>query len=136
MERKGLEVNFTRYLKAFENDFIVDAIERKVIGKNTLHKVPLRKGKLHPTPFGHFLDTEFDYSVIYAINYFGYFKLSTGLKSVARATEEMFPNLKTILAPVIYFDSIRKEHLKIVAPLLADDFHKFKSFLIKKRRAK
>jgi len=96
--------------------------------------VPLRKRKLHDTDFAEFIGPEFKYDMVLVFNFYGLFKLSNGAKAVVENSKGAFPNIRTMKARVIHFNSIKIEHIKELAPELLSDFPDFKKFLVDLRK--
>ena len=121
---------WTKYLVALETSVMVRGNEEGVFKKKAEEIVPLRKTKLHFTPFANFIGSEFEFGSVLAFNYYGLFKISTGTSKVVAECRVAFPNVRTIKAKVIHFNSIKMEHIKELAPDLLPDFPDFKRFLV------
>lgn len=121
---------WTDYLIQLESLVMVKGFEKGIFKKKAEEIVPLRKTKLHFTKFATFTGSEFEYDKVLAFNYYGLFKISTGISKVVEEGRAAFPNVRTIKAKVIHFNSIKIEHIKELAPELLNDFPDFKRFLV------
>ena len=121
---------WTKYLVELEQLVMVQGMESGAFKKKAEEIVPLRKTKLHFTPFANFVGSQFKYDKVLAFNYYGLFKISTQTASVVEDCRVAFPNVRTIKAKVIHFNSIKMEHIKLLAPDLLPDFPDFKRFLV------
>jgi hypothetical protein len=120
---------FKSYLKALEEKVIIPGITSGDLCKK--RKVPTRKGKLHKSDFGKFVGEVFDCKDASAIDYYGYFKKSSGFKPLIDSYQEI--EVKSIMIKVCHFASIKIEYVSSVAPELMEDFFGFKTYLLQLR---
>lgn len=118
--------DWEEYLVKFEKDIFLDLYQNQdpiVITE----PVPLRKGKLSKSPLADFVGNYFESHLILSFNYYGLFKLSTGIQKLQgqKAT--------TVMAKSIHFSSIKIEHLQRYNKNLILDFVNFKKFLVSLR---
>jgi hypothetical protein len=114
-------VAFAKYIKRFENEVVVTGIERRLLGK--LGRVSSRRSRLAETAFAALLGDEVDSDVVFAIDYYGFFKKSRGLNS----------NINEGLVTVVHFNAIRLETIVHLAPDIAPGFGSFKKCLLDAR---
>lgn len=119
-----------KYLDQLEQKVMIKGFEVEVFKKKQLEIIPLRKKKLHDTDFAEFVGPEFVYDSVLAFNYYGLFKLSSGGSKVVDNCKLAFPNIRTMKARVIHFNSVKIEHIKELAPELLSDFPDFKRLLV------
>jgi hypothetical protein len=108
----------------------VEGYEKGVFKEKPPEIIPLRKKKLHDTELAAFVGPEFNYKSVLAFNYYGLFKLSSGGTEVVENCKLAFPNIRTMKARVIHFNSVKMEHIKELAPELLNDFPDFKRLLV------
>lgn len=94
------------------------------------HVVPLSGGKLRSTDFASFVGRSFEYSQLLAINYYGYFKLSTGIIEASSVAAKTFKEIKAVRTPVVFFNTLKKCHVKKYDEGLKDDYRRFKDFIV------
>ena len=127
-------INFNKYLERFEA-MVGIGVVAEVIGREM--PVSVREGKLYYSRFARFLGTTIDHHAPFAIDYYGYFKKSSGLrKYFIEVQEDMVDQqIKHINTTIVKFNSIRVEDIKA----LTDDqyllwgFIEFKDVLLEKR---
>jgi len=128
-------MDLQKYLKCFEDKIILSSFGRgqgdiKVV--QTI--VPLSGGKWMQSELGEFIEKTFDSDFQLSINYYGAFKLSTGLISKVEKARQIFPNsVRAVKTNVMHFNSIKMEHIKKYAPELYDDYPEFKKHLVSLR---
>jgi len=130
MEKERMIEKWKGYLTEFENNILIPMYENGNF-KIKSEPVPLRVGKLHKTPFAGFIGKGFEYGSILSFNYYGLFKLSSGLIKI-----KPVPGMHIITAPVIHFSSIKVEHIEFYQKELLLDFVSFKKFLVSLRWSK
>lgn len=118
------------YLNQFEKEVIVRGFHQKTFGLVKETTVPLRRGKLANTDLGWFIGDEFYFDKFLAINYYGYFKLSSGIYRVVEESEKIFPGIRSVRAPVVHFNSIKIEHVKQLAAAMMQNFPDFKKLIV------
>lgn len=95
--------------------------------------VPIQGGKLMDTDFGRFIGHTFDNEGTLAFNYYGLYKVSTGIIAAQEKSKAAFPGIKTIVSPVINFASILPSDMSIIDPELSDGFPRFKEYIVQLR---
>lgn len=115
------------YLKKFEAEVVLKGYREKIFGSLCEFAIPLREGKLSKTAFGKFIGNEFEFDGILSINYYGHFKLSTGILEELEKVQKLFVDVRSIKSKVIYFNSIKFESIKSLKSVSSD----LKSELIK-----
>jgi len=118
------------YLHQLEQRIMIKGFEEGVFKEKSPEIIPLRKKKLHDTKFAEFVGPEFKYESVLTFNFYGLFKISSGGSEVVNNCRKAFPNIRTMKARVIHFNSVKMEHLKELAPDLLNDFPDFKRFLV------
>lgn len=108
------------YLEEFEKKVLIGIFESVHLKREP---VPVRPGKLINSPFGEFIGTSFIYNRAVAFNYYGLFKLSTGLKNIEFISS-------TIKAPVVHFSAVKIEQVEEYCKPLIVDFVSFKKSLV------
>lgn len=134
---------FRKYMEIFEQNIVVPAYQRnqKVL-KDMI--IPINGGKLRKTRFGEFIGSQFESHNNFAINYYGYFKLSSKIVRMVDRAKYIFGSVKTIKTKVIYFNSdyiINEMDNLIKFPdgktlyrkTILDNYSSFKDFLINLR---
>jgi len=118
------------YLEQFEKEVLIPLFKKE---KRTPEPVPLKKGKIHLTEFGNFIESSFDCDQILAFDYYGLFKISKKIIDLHKQNIKTFPCIKIINSPVIHFSSVKKEQIHELAPHLYNKFDDFKNYLVKLR---
>lgn len=117
------------YLLQFEKDVLIKLFENVYLTRIP-EPVPLKKGKIHNTAFGNFIESAFEFQEVFAIDYYGLFKISTEIIKIKLNHIHTFPAIKIINSPVIHFSSVKKEQVQELAPDLYNDFDNFKKHLV------
>ena len=126
-------MDFQKYIEVFEKEVIIKGFEQGVLGSKKEEVVPIRNGKLSNTDFGEFIGKTFDYDKMLSINYYGLFKLSNGIMFATEKARRMFPDVRSIKAPVVYFNSIKIEQIKLLSPETFFNFPEFREEIIRVR---
>lgn len=122
------------YLGRLEKEVILKGYRQGLFVKEASKVVPLRPGKLAETPFGQFVGKVFDFDDLLAINYYGLYKLSSGIIAKVESVSQLFNDIRSIMAPVVYFNSIKIEHVQQLTDKgMQLDFPIFKKDLVKLR---
>ncbi len=100
------------YMDRFEKEIIVKGFEKGIFDTKCDKIVPLREGKFVNTPFGKLIGKTFQCDDLIAIDYYGHYKLSTGIIQTVKSAEHIFPQVKCIVANIIHFNSIKMSHIK------------------------
>jgi hypothetical protein len=129
-------MNFKEYMERFEQEVIVPGFEAKILGNRKEEVVPIRNGKLVNTDFGAFIDRTFFYNGMLSINYYGLFKLSSGIITATANIKKIFPDIRSIKAPVVHFNSIKIEQIKEISPEVFNLFPEFRTEVIRLRWGK
>lgn len=120
------------YLRRFENDIVIAGVKKEVIIPK-ISRVPIGNGKLNNTEFGEFLGSNFEYDSKLVIDYYGLLKKSTGFNERWKVLEKEV-DVKRLASPVVYFASIKIEHIVELDESLAVDFVGFKKYLVHLRQ--
>jgi len=120
------ETDYKSYLDSLEEKVIIPGIVSGELCKK--RKVPARKGKLYKSDFGKFVGESFDCKDAAAIDYYGYFKKSSGFKPLITSYEDI--EVKSIKIKVCHFASIKIEYVSKMAPELMEEFFNFKGYLL------
>lgn len=137
--RKERQDKAEQYMQRLELEVIIKGFEKGVFPdkKENLASqkvVPLRAGKLAPTPFGVFIGRSFEFDGILAINYYGHYKLSTGILDAVLDISQRFPDVRSIRSHVVYFNAIKIEHIQSLSDKgMQLDFPIFKRELVELR---
>lgn len=126
-------MNYLKYLQEFEQKVICKGFIIGHFNKRKEEIVPLRNSKLSKTEFGEFIGKTFNCNERLAINYYGLFKLSTEIIKAADSVKHIFGDVRSIMSPVIHFNSIRIEDVKKIAPDLFSYYPDFKKHIIDMR---
>lgn len=126
-------MNLREYITQFERE-----VARGIILNNTdpkMELIPIRPGKLARTKFALFIGNIFPDELIFAIDYYGFFKKSTGFEDYVLELRGKYPGeqIKAISASVVHFAAIKIETVAECAPTLLADFIEFKQVLLKLR---
>lgn len=114
----------------FENNIVILGLS-KGICSDKRKVVPLRSGKLDKTAFGRFIGRGFKYPGLLAIDYYGHYKLSSGILDKVKSIEDTFPDIRCIKAYVVHFSSIKIEQIENLAGKKAvTDFVEYKKKLV------
>lgn len=124
--------NMKDFLDQFEQRICLSLYDDQSFQK-VFFPVSLKKGKLTGSSFANFIQSEFVFDKILSINYYGFYKKSSQINILHKKQSTLFPNTRVINSPVIYFTSIREDHIKKYAPELVQNFYLFKAYLIKLR---
>ncbi|MDA3790514.1 MAG: hypothetical protein PF503_18730 [Desulfobacula sp.] len=130
-----MNTQWKEYLDTFEKRLFIPMFEA---GNIQSIPVPLHPGKLHGTPFGEFIGSEFEYGDILSFNYYGLFKNSNKINEI-KATCSLNQNGRgwnIIQAPVLNFSSVKIDHLEYYCKDLLLEFVSFKKFLVSLRWGK
>lgn len=111
------------YLLEFENKVLLK-IYQSSANSMKVEPVPIRPGKLLKTDFGGFIGQSFQHKDLIAFNYYGLFKISSGIINVDR------DGSNTVMAPVIHFSSVKIEDVEQHCKELIVDFVSFKKSLV------
>lgn len=126
--------NFKRYLAQFEHDVVEQGIATGVLGG--LSRVPVAKGRLANTPFGYFMGPWVQSDALFAVDYYGLLKRSSGLYQEAMRLQKgllIGRQVKMVSAPVVHFASIKLDQTSRLAPHLLTEFSEFKKTILKVR---
>lgn len=123
----------TDYLQEFERRVVIDGFRRELIGKTGEEVVPLRAGRLAKEALGQFVGKSFHCDSVLAINYYGLYKLSSGIYAAVESVRMLFPDLRSIKSPVVHFNSLKAENVIALAPDLAPDYERFKKYIVQLR---
>lgn len=121
-----------RYFNEFEKMVMVEGVKNNIFRIKGETIIPLRRKnkKLNNSDFAEFIGDKFDFDELFAFNYYGLVKLSTGTIKIVKQNITIFPNLRTIKSRVLHFNSIKTYHIKKLAPDLLSYFPEFKQFLV------
>jgi len=128
-------MDFNEYLKDFESKIVVGGFTSGIFSAKE-HVVPLRPGKLSNSEFGQFVGEVFEADDIFAINYYGLYKLSEKIITVSNDAMNIFGTIRSIKCPVVYFNSIKFETVKKLSPELYENFAEFKKYVVDLRWGK
>jgi hypothetical protein len=128
----GEAMDLIDYMKQFEIDVLVKGYNEKLITNRDPEPVPMRPGKYRNTHFGKFLGKTFNYDGVIAINYYGHFKVSTGILRRVEDARSIF-RVKSVMSPIIYFAAIHAADVKKIDPGFIKDFEKYKRYVSKLR---
>lgn len=117
--------DFTSYKLRFEMDVICKGVISGVLGKIQL--VSIRPCKQAKTDFANYIGTEFIYPIPLAIDYYGLIR-----KSNACVKVPILDGMQELT--VVYFASIKVNHINFLCRDLLVDFVDFKEDVIKLRR--
>jgi hypothetical protein len=121
-------------MNRLENKVIIPGLKQGIFDNSPDKIVPLRAGRLDNTPFGNFVGKTFKCGMLLAINYYGHYKLSSGILSAIESIEDTFPDVRCIKASVVHFNSIKIEHIeKLADKEMIADFAEFKKQLVSLR---
>lgn len=126
--------NFKKYLAQFEHDVLEQGVTTGILGR--VSRVPVAKGRLANTPFGHFLGPWVQSNALFAVDYYGLLKRSSGLYQEARRLQKgllVGRQVKMMSAPVVHFASIKLGQMSRLAPHLLMEFSEFKETILKAR---
>lgn len=123
---KQNDLDLDQYLEDFEKKVIVASIGNDGIFKK--RQVPAKKGRLFKSEFADFVGYTIDHQDVFAIDYYGFFKKSTGF--IEKMTSFKDIEIKSMNVPVAHFASIKVELLSDIAPELVVDFSAFKRHLL------
>jgi len=118
-----------KYLNFFEEKVIIPGVEKNILGKKGM--ITLKNCKLSNSPFGKFVGNVLECEQVLAIDYYGHIKKSKGLLDVVDKYHGI--EVKSILVTVVYFASVKNDHILDLAQDLMDDFPLFKKHLIELR---
>lgn len=124
------KIGASNYMNELEQSVMIVGWKEKIFKERKPEIVPLRKKKLHLTPFSNFVGEKFIFDEVLIFNYYGLFKFSSEAINIINESRIAFPNIRTMKSNVIYFNSIKIEHIKELAPELLQDFPDFKQFLV------
>lgn len=123
-----MENQWTEYLNKFEMNVMVPLFEAECAIIKP-EPVPLFPGKLKGGLFGQTVGLNFEYAGILSFDYYGLFKLSTGINDVKK--RYLISQKKTTIpAPVIHFSSVKIEHIEEYSKELLLDFVAFKRYIV------
>ena len=91
--------------------------------------MPIANGNLDNTQFGMFVGNRFEYDKPLVIDYYGMLKKSSGF-FIAKEKYAKEAEINRLLSNVIYFASIKIEHIVDTCKDLAVDFPGFKNYLV------
>lgn len=123
------DFDYSKYRDDFEKKIIMASINENKIFKK--RKVPAKKGRLYNTDFANFLGEMFEHEEILAIDYYGFFKKSSGFLEKMISYEDV--EIKSMRVPVAHFASIKVELVSDLAPELVVNFSTYKRHLLKIR---
>lgn len=123
-------MNYSEYLDKFET-----SISKSILANRNDEIVPIKnKSKnIIDNEFSKFIGDIFKSDKKIAINYYGYYKLSSEIIDTIEEIAKHFPNIKIVKCPVIFFNSIKISDLKKVNRELVKDFYEFKDYIVKLR---
>lgn len=124
------------FMNQFEKNIIILGLS-KGICSDKKKIVPLRTGKLDKTDFGKFIGKKFKHYGFLAIDYYGHYKLSSGILDKVKSIENTFPDIRCIKVHVVHFSSIKIEQIENIAGKKAvSDFVEYKKKLVALRWSK
>lgn len=123
------DFDYKEYLIKLEAEVIIPGIHQGVLCKK--RKVPAKRGRLYSSDFARFVGETFEYKDGAAIDYYGYFKKSSGFSELLNSFEDV--EIKSIKIPVAHFASIKIEQISELSPDLVVDFPIFKKYLVELR---
>lgn len=127
-------INFNRYLNRFES-----TIGQEVILKELGREMPIsvREGKLYYSRFANFMGRTIESETPFVIDYYGYFKKSSGFKKYLCEvqTENFGQQLKMVDTTVVIFNSIKLEEIRALCydQYLLWGFVDFKETILNRR---
>lgn len=127
-------INFNRYLARFESTMGIKPV-LQALGREM--PVSVREGKLYYSRFANFMGRTIESDVPFVIDYYGYFKKSSGFKKnlVEVQTDNFGQQLKMINTTVVIFNSIRIDDIRLLTydQYLIWGFVEFKEIILNKR---
>jgi len=124
--KQQINLDLIQYREDFENKVIVASIGNNEIFKK--RQVPAKKGRLFKSEFADFVGYTLEHKDIFAIDYYGFFKKSSGF--IDKMTSFKDVEIKSMNVPVAHFASIKVELLSDIAPELVVNFSAFKRHLL------
>lgn len=122
-----------KYMIKFETDFIARGFEGGLVGSPKPMIISLRPGKFAGSDLEKFIGRKFICDKLLAINYYGFFKLSSEAYRAIESIKNVFPGIRSIKSPAIHFNSIKIEKISEIAPHLVGDFVEFKNHIVSLR---
>lgn len=129
MVRPTIIDDFMIYLARFERDVIVRGLDEGLWG--TTSHVAIRPGRLEREPVGKLLGSRLACDASLAVEYYGHVKKSIGFMS--RAAEIEHFGVRTMVAPLVNFSTVRVEDVARLAPDLVAGFPAFKAEIVAAR---
>jgi hypothetical protein len=121
--------HFKEYLARLEQKVIIPGILKETFTKRRM--VSVKNGKLEFTEFGKMIGAEFSCQVVCAIDYYGLVKKSSSFMDSYTRQESIV--IKAVEVPVVYFASLKIEHVNEFCEELVKDFPRFKKQLLQLR---
>lgn len=119
-------IRFKNYLFQLEKEVLIPSVERKIFSKDRM--VSIKTGKLETTSFGEIVGSFFNSNVPCAIDYYGLLKKSSSF--IKAFVECDVVKIRTVKVPVVFFASLKIEHINDLNADLVRDFPLFKRQLL------
>lgn len=126
--------DFKGYLSQFEHDVLENGVVYGVLGR--ISRIPVAKGRLAGTSFGRFMGPWIQSDALFAVDYYGLLKRSSGLYQEAMRLQKgllVGRQVKMMSAGVVHFASIKLDQMSRLAPHLLREFSEFKEIILKAR---
>lgn len=130
-KKKLTDQQLQDYMKTFELEVMVSCFGEPQFRNEIM--VSTKPSKLISTDFGKFVGAVFDYDGILVLNYYGLMKMSSGFVKRVEEIRESGVEVKSMLAPVVYFAGVKVRDITNHAPKLLGAFAEYKEFLVKLR---
>lgn len=94
--------------------------------------IPIRESK-KLSEFQEAIGSSFQHPDVMAFNFYGCYKVSSYILRRVKALKDVFPDIKVVRTPVVFFNSIQQEFVEKYAPSLYPDFAEFKEMVVQLR---
>lgn len=126
--------DFREYCRKFEKMIVEVGVKADLLGKKNL--ISVKRSRLRNTSFGMMMGNLVDSDIPFAIDYYGYVKVSKGLKKLIEEEQKKLKHprqLRVMETTLVHFASIKIEDVSQIGIELAAGFSLFKRSLIKQR---
>jgi hypothetical protein len=129
----GVMDSLQQYMQLFEEKVITEGFKQGIFGDRKEETVPLRSGRFSGSPIERFMGKEFEYGKLLAINYYGYFKLSSEVFRAVDSVKHIFSGIRSAKCPVVHFNSIKIDHIAKIDPDMLQQYDEFKKKIVSLR---
>ena len=119
-------MDYKKYLEEIENKVLIPY--SGMITNDKPQIVPLKPGKLDSKPIADFVGSYFEYNGVLAINYYGFYKVSSGILDRIKKINRIF-RVESVMSPIVHFNSVHANHIQLADKSLLGEWSEFKKYI-------